>query len=77
MTRLTSSQAQVDAIVEDLMQRHEYEAGAVDLANVASVMLQLRETLPASYCTGRPSPGTPHSWHIGAKHGLHASLTSG
>jgi len=48
MSLLASTQGQVDAIRLELMQRHEYAEGT-DLTNVASVMLQLRETLPASY----------------------------
>ena len=55
--RLASTQGQVDAIHLELMQRHEYEDGT-DLTNVASVMLQLRETLPASYCAPQPNADT-------------------
>ena len=69
MARLVSSQLQVDAILEELMQRHEYDPGSVDLTNVAPVMLQLRETLPPSYCERLPSASlatqTPRSWLLG------------
>ena len=57
MSLLASTQGQVDAIRLELMQRHEYAEGT-DLTNVASVMLQLRETLPASYCALPPNTDT-------------------